>query len=159
MAELLIEGRFDQAPEVVGVGDRAIGLWVRLASYHARWPDDDIHWSLPKMYSARKADMAKLLDAGWLVEAPDGYRLGFSGSGLWRISRSGPFRPQIARDVRAAVFARDGSACLFCDATDDLTLDHIIPWSHGGPDTVDNLRVLCRRCNSSRGNRVEVGSG
>jgi len=33
-----------------------------------------------------------------------------------------------------------------------------IPWSHGGEDTAKNLRVLCRPCNSKRGNRVEVES-
>lgn len=63
-------------------------------------------------------------------------------------------RPAIPQAVRAAVFARDGRACLICIATEDLTLDHIYPWSLGGPDTVENLRVLCRRCNSSKGARV-----
>ena len=30
--------------------------------------------------------------------------------------------------------------------------DHIIPHSLGGQDTIDNGRILCRRCNQSRGN-------
>lgn len=30
--------------------------------------------------------------------------------------------------------------------------DHIIPHSLGGADTLDNLRIICRRCNQSRGN-------
>ena len=34
--------------------------------------------------------------------------------------------------------------------------DHIIPASppYNGPDTLDNLRIWCRRCNQSRGNRI-----
>lgn len=31
--------------------------------------------------------------------------------------------------------------------------DHIIPHSHGGTDTQDNGRVICRHCNQSRGNK------
>lgn len=33
-------------------------------------------------------------------------------------------------------------------------VDHIVPHSRGGTDTPDNLRILCRRCNQSRGNRT-----
>jgi 5-methylcytosine-specific restriction enzyme A len=39
--------------------------------------------------------------------------------------------------------------------TDDnpLSADHIRPLSKGGSNDVSNLRVLCLRCNSKRGNR------
>lgn len=64
-------------------------------------------------------------------------------------------RAPISTGVRDFVFDRDGHACRLCDATEDLTLDHIHPWSLGGPDTPENLRVLCRPCNSSKGDRVQ----
>ena len=44
--------------------------------------------------------------------------------------------------------------CQRCGARDDLTVDHIIPTSER-PDLareVLNMRVLCRACNSRRGN-------
>lgn len=63
-------------------------------------------------------------------------------------------RDPIPGDVRAFVYERDGHACRRCAAIEDLTLDHIHPWSLGGPDTADNLQVLCRSCNSSKGDRV-----
>jgi hypothetical protein len=67
-------------------------------------------------------------------------------------------RAPISTGVRDFVFDRDGHACRLCGATADLTLDHIYPWSLGGPDTPDNLRVLCRPCNSSKGDRVQRDS-
>lgn len=32
--------------------------------------------------------------------------------------------------------------------------DHIIPYSKGGPDHIDNLVIICRKCNMSKGNRA-----
>lgn len=31
--------------------------------------------------------------------------------------------------------------------------DHIVPYSMGGTDSIDNVEVICRRCNGSKGNR------
>lgn len=63
-------------------------------------------------------------------------------------------RPAIPRWRREAVYARDGYACVYCGSTDDLTLDHIHPFSLGGADVSDNLQTLCRSCNSRKGARV-----
>ena len=60
-------------------------------------------------------------------------------------------RAKIPEDVRAAVYVRDGGVCQECGTDKNLSMDHIKPWSLGGPDTVENLRVLCRPCNSRKG--------
>lgn len=67
-------------------------------------------------------------------------------------------RAAIPSSIRDLVLDRDGHACRLCGTTEDLTLDHIYPWSLGGPDTPENLRVLCRSCNSSKGDRVQRAS-
>lgn len=56
--------------------------------------------------------------------------------------------------VRMAVYERDGWVCVDCEATEPLTLDHVIPWSLGGGDGIDNLQTLCRPCNLRKGARI-----
>ncbi len=67
-------------------------------------------------------------------------------------------RPYIPFPLRVAVYRRDGFACLHCGAAQRLTLDHIYPFSKGGPDTYENLQTLCLRCNIRKGARVPVDS-
>lgn len=52
--------------------------------------------------------------------------------------------------LRQTVIARDGGKCVRCDATEDLTIDHIFPRSIGGTHAIANLRTMCRSCNSGR---------
>lgn len=65
-------------------------------------------------------------------------------------------RKSISRYLREQVIARDGLVCQYCQLElhqSRVTLDHKIPVSKGGPDTLDNLTVCCRRCNSRKGAR------
>lgn len=55
---------------------------------------------------------------------------------------------------RKIIYDRDGNKCLACGATDELTLDHIVPSSKGGKSNIDNLQTLCRKCNLQKGNRI-----
>ncbi|WP_242424784.1 HNH endonuclease [Frankia sp. EI5c] len=60
----------------------------------------------------------------------------------------------IPPDVKAAVWQRDGAACTQCHATEYLEFDHVIPHSLGGATSVNNLQLLCRRCNQEKGARI-----
>jgi 5-methylcytosine-specific restriction endonuclease McrA len=75
---------------------------------------------------------------------------------FWRRGLPPAQRRPIPKAIRAEVFERDDYGCVLCGAEDFLTLDHVFPWSQGGEDTADNLRVLCRRCNSSKGARIRA---
>lgn len=68
-------------------------------------------------------------------------------------------RKPISNKLRKMVYERDHCRCITCGATDHLSLDHIIPWSLGGEDTMENLQTMCRSCNSRKGNRVDVVQG
>lgn len=62
-------------------------------------------------------------------------------------------RKRVSREIREAVFRRDGGRCVECGDDFDIQYDHVIPWSMGGADSVENLQLLCSRCNQRKGNR------
>lgn len=66
-------------------------------------------------------------------------------------------RKPISPEIRNFVFARDGWACVYCGATERLSIDHIIPVTACGSDDPENLVCACRSCNASKGN-VVIGS-
>ena len=59
------------------------------------------------------------------------------------------------KGIKEIIFKRDGYKCLCCRATDNLTIDHIIPVSLGGTTEIDNLQTLCMRCNRRKHTKTE----
>jgi hypothetical protein len=57
----------------------------------------------------------------------------------------------IPQDVKVAVVIRDKGKCVECGSSADLHYDHKIPWSRGGTNTVNNIQLLCGRCNRRKG--------
>lgn len=60
-------------------------------------------------------------------------------------------REPIPREVKRAVFERDGGKCVECDSSFDLQYDHVIPVALGGATTIANLQLLCADCNREKG--------
>jgi 5-methylcytosine-specific restriction endonuclease McrA len=56
------------------------------------------------------------------------------------------------RKLREQVIRRDG-CCQMCGTEERLSVDHIVPRTLGGSDSLDNLQVLCSSCNSAKGGR------
>ena len=51
---------------------------------------------------------------------------------------------------RAALRARDGDACFYCDAalTDaEASIEHLLPLAANGPNHLANLALACTPCN------------
>jgi|JI9StandDraft_1071089.scaffolds.fasta_scaffold550265_2 hypothetical protein len=129
-------------PKVDGLSNAAFRAWIDLMCQSV----DDDGVVTPERFSQLPAgiqiELEPLIETDRTIFGLVGFKLGAKR------------RPPIPRAVRIEVFERDGWACISCDTTDDLTLDHIYPWSLGGSDDQENLQTLCRSCNSRKGASV-----
>ena len=62
--------------------------------------------------------------------------------------------------IRYDVLVRDGRKCLLCGRTPKdgirLEVDHILPRSKGGSNSMDNLQTLCAPCNRGKSSRDDT---
>ena len=69
-------------------------------------------------------------------------------------------RVRVMPAIRWQVFERDGWKCVACGrvAADEVILhiDHIVPRSKGGADTMDNYQTLCSICNLGKSNKDDT---
>ena len=62
------------------------------------------------------------------------------------LKAGGSYKPSEWRAVLDAY----GHRCRHCASDEKMTVDHIIPISKGGRNTIDNLQPLCLSCNSKK---------
>ncbi|MCC0076996.1 MAG: HNH endonuclease [Rhodobacter sp.] len=61
--------------------------------------------------------------------------------------------------LRAKVLLRDGATCKLCGVSPRsgetrLHVDHVIPYSKGGETEIENLQILCEKCNIGKGDLI-----
>lgn len=55
---------------------------------------------------------------------------------------------------RRNIMIRDECMCQYCGSKSNLTLDHVIPQSKGGPNSWTNLVTACSPCNTKKGDKT-----
>jgi len=63
---------------------------------------------------------------------------------------------------RHNVFLRDSYTCQYCGGvfnSDQLTLDHVLPLSKGGPKTWENIVTSCSKCNCKKDDKIPKEAG
>ncbi len=142
-----VDDGFYDHPKVLELDNASIGLWTLAGSWCARRKTGGrVPNHMLKYLRATPTQVRALLASGLWENTEDGIRFVH-----WRKYQDGDYRPNIPPRIREAVMERDGRKCVLCGSTDNLSLDHIIRYREDGPDTVDNLRVLCMPCNRGRG--------
>ena len=70
-------------------------------------------------------------------------------------------RPFLPRKLsKKEVFLRDRFTCQYCGKkAQDLTLDHVLPKSHGGARCWKNIVTACKRCNAIKDDRTPEQAG
>lgn len=68
----------------------------------------------------------------------------------------------VPRMTNSLLFSRDEYMCLYCGKRflrNQLSRDHVIPQSRGGPDTWENCVTACKRCNHYKSDRTPEEAG
>lgn len=63
---------------------------------------------------------------------------------------------------RRNIFKRDRYTCQYCYqqlSPDQLTIDHVVPRSHGGKSSWENCVLACVKCNHSKADRTPAQAG
>ena len=150
---LAFDGRFAMSATALRAGTDGVGVFF-LAAMRVDPDELVVSHDLAAEVGATEETIERLVAAGLWYPVADGYLMeNPEAYDLWTYFAN-DYRKKIRVDVRRRVYDRDGHRCVECGTDADLTLDHIIPWSKGGDDTVANLRTLCRSCNSRKGART-----
>lgn len=64
-----------------------------------------------------------------------------------------PKIPKPWKEISAIIFETKGRQCFYCGESAN-SIDHVIPVTRGGTDNFDNLVPCCRRCNSSKRDKL-----
>ena len=62
----------------------------------------------------------------------------------------------ISEKIRNEIFQRDKYKCIICGSTQNLEIDHIIPFSKGGKTEMKNLQTLCKSCNKKKKDKTKL---
>lgn len=72
-----------------------------------------------------------------------------------------PARRPISQEVKNQVRQRANFLCEYCHASEQwqyvaFTIEHIIPLTKNGSDTLDNLALACFHCNRKKSNKTKA---
>lgn len=73
------------------------------------------------------------------------------------ILKESKMNPKQRYNKKQKLLEEYGSCCWWCKSTlleKNLTMDHLKPRSKGGSNSLENLRLACRKCNQKRGNSL-----
>lgn len=103
-------------------------------------------------HRVKKVRAAALEEYGTEVDRERALKWGGNHGGGGVIHRREP----IPREVKIAVWRRDGGRCAMCGSTEDLQFDHIVPVAKGGTSkSAENIQLLCGRHNRKKSARIE----
>lgn len=91
----------------------------------------------------------------WRIDNP-GKRSDYQRARNESIRNNTPY--PVLTNYKEVVFGFYGEQCMKCGSTEDLTIDHIIPFAKGGQHGIWNMQVLCASCNASKRELDETDS-
>lgn len=125
---------------------------AEMKRYRARYPDkkraDNAAWRAanPDYKTITAAIRVSVYNATYWLRHP-GLRQSLKAAYRARHRNSiGSFTSQEWRDKCALL----GNVCIYCGEAKPLTVDHNVPLSRGGTNSIDNILPSCASCNSRK---------
>lgn len=120
---------------------------VRSSENHARHRERHLQQRRDRYQAEREVLLAE--KKAWALANPEKVAL------TARIKRQ---RKRAAGTLTAtewrSVLDRHGHLCLCCGSDDPATIDHVVPLSRGGSNTIDNVQPLCNGCNMRKATKT-----
>ena len=60
-------------------------------------------------------------------------------------------REHLSASKRKRILLRGKGRCMKCGSKKNLEIDHVVPLARGGSNRLENLQLLCQRCNRMKG--------
>ena len=126
--------------------------------------------NLLQLFFGKKIYFLKMVDIELLkISDPqiDGYRANVVKDKYpiekFSLTKIREINPKLESELREGTFKKanvsDGYVCARCGKTFKdrkfLQVDHIIPMNQGGLSVLDNLQILCRKCNAVKSDKIE----
>lgn len=126
-----------------------IMIWLIGSEYDGDLPDlDTLAFRLRVKVADLEKSMIELCKYGFLIETKKDPRAEKTTSKEIR-EKAGFGHRYVDQITKNFIMLRDVD-CVFCGASENLEIDHIVPVSKGGDSEPENLQVLCRSCNRSK---------
>lgn len=150
------------------IWDEDMGERKKAAYIDAIWEDNDDNMLRlffgRKLYFLRQLDVErmKIAHPGIYEDTAPTVNFGTKSLEDLPLCEIGKHKPELEKELRNGAFekAKNSSGaycCARCGMTDTTKIwfqvDHIIPMNNGGKSIPENLQILCRHCNGTKGDR------
>ena len=105
-----------------------------------------------------KVDVISYYDGPWALSAEEAYYVP-AVVRTRSYNRHQSHKTPLISLHRKNIFIRDGFRCQYCGKGENLTVDHVVPASKGGPWAWENLATACAKCNNKKGDKTLSQSG
>lgn len=117
-----------------------------------------------KLYFLRQLDVEcmKISHPGIYEDAGPDVKFGTRALEDLPLSEIGKYKPELEKELRDQAFEKSKNengeyCCAICGMADKskvwFQIDHITPMNNGGKSVPENLQILCRQCNGTKGDK------
>jgi 5-methylcytosine-specific restriction endonuclease McrA len=104
-----------------------------------------------RQYYRRNPARVNMVNQAWRDANPDRFKIIKRRAFARRRARIAQVLSTLTAQEWEAILAAAGHSCIYCGAKKQLSQDHLMPISRGGPHTAENVAPACKSCNSSKG--------